>query len=198
MNTLGNGLCAANHHEDALSVQEALLSVNRRLGAPGAAIVLVLSNLAGTYQSLGRYEQALRMRREVYLVRVKFEGEEHEGTLREAYNYAAELLYLRRFDETKSVICKMMPVARRVLGDSHEITLLMRWTYATALYEDDAATLDDQREAVATLADAERIARRVLGGAPPTTVLIGRCLRASRAVLRARETPPPPSPAGSV
>ena len=115
--------------------------------------------------------------------------EEHEGTLREAYNYAAELLYLRRFDETKSVICKMMPVARRVLGDSHEITLLMRWTYATALYEDDAATLDDQREAVATLADAERIARRVLGGAHPHTVDMEQSLRKARAALRARETP---------
>ena len=66
------------------------------------------------------------------------------------------------------------------------------------MYKDDAATLDDQREAVATLADAERIARRVLGGAHPITVLIEECLRASRAVLRARETPPPPSPAGSV
>ena len=39
-----------------------------------------------------------------------------------------------------------------------------------ALYFDAAATLDDLREAVATLEDAERIARRVLGGAHPLTV----------------------------
>ena len=42
-----------------------------------------------------------------------------------------------------------------------------------------------------TLEDVERIARRVLGGAHPTTECIGRNLRDARAALRARETPPP-------
>ena len=64
----------------------------------------------------------------------------------------------------------------------------MRWTYARALCEDPAATLDDFREAVTTLEDAGRIARRVLGGAHPTTVGIERTLRAARASLSARET----------
>ena len=40
-------------------------------------------------------------------------------------------------------------------------------TYAKALYKDDkAATLDDLRDAVTTLEEMERTARRVLGGAP--------------------------------
>ena len=62
-----------------------------------------------------------------------------------------------------------------------------------ALYEDDGATLDNLREAVTTLEDTERIARRVLGGPHPTTKGIGYDLRKSRAalrdLLRARETP---------
>ena len=58
--------------------------------------------------------------------------------------------------------------------------------YAMALYRDDAATLDDLREAVETLEDAERIARRVLGGANPLTVDIEDELREARAELRAR------------
>ena len=36
-----------------------------------------------------------------------------------------------------------------------------RWNYAMALYQDEGATLDDLREAVTTLEDAGRIARRV-------------------------------------
>ena len=64
----------------------------------------------------------------------------------------------------------------------------MRWHYALALYLDPAATLDDLRETVTTLEDAERIARRVLGGAHPTTEGLVKDLRNSRAVLRARET----------
>ena len=56
-------------------------------------------------------------------------------------------------------------------------------------YVDPDATLDDLREAVTTLEVAERIARRVLGGAHPSTMGIGAALREARAALRARETP---------
>ena len=38
---------------------------------------------------------------------------------------------------------EMMPVARRILGDSHDITLGMRREYAHTLYRDDGATLAD-------------------------------------------------------
>ena len=55
---------------------------------------------------------------------------------------------------------------------------------------DDRATLDDIREAVTTIKDTERIARRVLGGVHPLTTGIERSLSLSQATLRARETPP--------
>ena len=67
----------------------------------------------------------------------------------------------------------------------------MRWIYARAIYMDDDATLDDLREAMTTLEDAERITRRVFGGAHPLTVDIEGHLGHARAALRARETPPP-------
>ena len=63
----------------------------------------------------------------------------------------------------------------------------MRWCYARALYLDDDGTLDDFREAVTTLEDASRIARRVLGGAHPLTEGIEEDLQNARAVLRARK-----------
>ena len=53
--------------------------------------------------------------------------------------------------------------------------------------------LDDIREAVATLEETERTARRVLGGTHPDTASIEEDLQKARAVLRARETPPPGS-----
>ena len=85
---------------------------------------------------------------------------------------------------------KTVPVARRALGESHELTLRVRWNYARALWRDDGATPDDLREAVTTLEDSERIARRVLGPANPATAGIEISLRNSRAVLAARETSP--------
>ena len=63
----------------------------------------------------------------------------------------------------------------------------MQWNFAIALYEDNGRTLDDLREAVTTLEDAEPTARRVLGGAHPLTTGIERCLRNARDVLEARE-----------
>ena len=46
---------------------------------------------------------------------------------------------------------KAMPVARRVLGECHEITLKVRLIFAKALYGDNGATLTDLRECVETL-----------------------------------------------
>ena len=67
---------------------------------------------------------------------------------------------------------------------------MMKQKCAQSLYRDDGATLDDLREALTTLEDSERIARRVFGGANPTTTGIETALRQAQAALRARETPP--------
>ena len=117
-------------------------------------------------------------------------GEEHEGTVHTAFNYATALLDLRRFDEGKSLLRKVIPVARRVLGESHEFTLGMRSICARTLYDDPAATLDDLRESVTTLEELDRTARRVLGGAHPTTLRNERSLRNARAILSVREVAP--------
>jgi tetratricopeptide (TPR) repeat protein len=182
MNVLGHGLTAAEHHEDALNVREAELSMRRRLGESEHNMLVAQTNIANTSRCLGRLDKASRMQRDVYSGRLKLNGEEHLETLRAAYNYANSLFDLRRFQEAKSLLRKAVPVARRVLGESHEITLQMRWLYAVALYRDPGATLDDLREAVATLEDAGRIAQRVFGGAHPIAAAIEESLRNSRAI----------------
>ena len=193
MTALGNGLYAADHSEDALSVDETRLSMMRRLGAPEANILAAQGNLAVTYQRLGRREEALSMREDVYSRRLKLFGEEHEDTLAAANNYGSTLNGLQRYAETKSLLRNTTPLARRVLGECDRLTLKIRWNYALALFRDNGATLDDLREAVTTLEDAGRIALRVLGGAHPNTTGIERALRNARAALRTRETPSPGS-----
>ena len=66
-----------------------------------------------------------------------------------------------------------------------------RVNFARALYKDDAATLDDLREAVETCEETGRIARRVFGSTHPAAVNIVANLRNAQAALRARETPSP-------
>ena len=81
----------------------------------------------------------------------------------------------------------MMPVARRVLGENDDLTLRMRNNYAYTLCKDPGATLDDLREAVTTLEETARTARRVLGGAHPLVGKVERALREARAALGSRE-----------
>tara|TARA_B100000459_G_scaffold132497_1_gene87324 strand:- start:83 stop:703 length:621 start_codon:yes stop_codon:yes gene_type:complete len=190
LSLLGNGLSAVKHHEDALVAYEAQLPMMRCIGAPEQAMLTVQSCLANTYAALGRLEKALRMERDVYSGRLKLHGEEHGATLLAANNYAISILHLGRFGEAKSLLRKTMPVARRVLGENHETALSMGKTYAMALFLDNKATLDDLREAVTTLEDVARTARRVLGGSHPLTAQFEEALRRSRAALRARETQP--------
>ena len=187
MPLLGNGLFCANHYEDALSVREAELSMERRLGASNEEILEVQNNLAGAYDVMGRRVEASNMLRDVYSGRLKLHGEENFDTIAAAHNYATTLLALKRFEEAKSLLRKMMAVARRVVGENHEITLRMKWNYAEALYSDDDATLGDLHEAVTTLEETERTARRVFGSEHPLTKGIERTLRDSRAALSARE-----------
>jgi hypothetical protein len=189
MIVLGNGISEAKLHEDALFVKEAQLSMMRRLGGSENSILIAQSNLANTYQLLKRHEEAMCLRRDVYSGRMKLNGEEHRTTLVDAFNYALSLLKANRFAETKSLMRKTIPVARRVLGENDRLTLKMRQNYARALYKDPAATLDDLREAVTTLAETERTARRLLGGAHPLITWIDADLRNARAALTTRETP---------
>ena len=66
-----------------------------------------------------------------------------------------------------------------------------RGLYARALCDDPVATLDDLREAVSTLEEIERTARRVFGSGYPTVDTFVESLQHARAALAARETPSP-------
>ena len=84
---------------------------------------------------------------------------------------------------------KVLPVARRVLGEGNDLMIRMSRTYAMALYDDEDASLDDVREAVTTLEETERIARRTFDVAHPLVENIEGALLDAQDDLRARETP---------
>ena len=143
-----------------------------------------------TYAELGHVEKGLSMERDIYSGSLKLLGEDHYDTLRAGNNYTNSLVNLKRCEEAKTFLRRPMSVARRVLGENHDLTLTMRWIYARALYYDEGATLDDLRNAVTILEDTDQTARRILGGTHPMTTGIEDDLRLSLAQLSARETPP--------
>ena len=76
-----------------------------------------------------------------------------------------------------------MPNSMLSYIDSNRSPKSSRWLFTEALYKADGATLGHLREAVTTFEEIERTARRVLGGAHPTTKGIERALQKSRAAL---------------
>ena len=194
MNALGLGLDAAEHYEEALSVKEAELAMKQRLGASENSVLATMSNLATAYKSVGRSEEALRMERDIYSIRLKVQGEEYEATIIGALNYSSCLMHLERFKEAKALLRRTIPVARRVLGESNNTTLKLRKHYVMALYNDPCLTLDDLREAANELEDLAPTALRVLGSAHPdvggmedTARRLREAVRAGETLLRARE-----------
>ena len=155
----------------------------------------VESNLANTYQEFGRKEEALRIRRDVHFGFVKQFGQENPQTLSAAQNYVGSLLELARYTEAKELLRNTTPLVQRVLGENDELTQRVKWIHAMALYSDPDATLDDIREAVATLDKLKQTFRRQLGGAHPKTVAIEGSIQEARMalLLRASETPSPGS-----
>jgi len=118
---------------------------------------------------------------------LKLGGEESIETITAASNYAATLIKLNRFEEARSLLRKSIPVARRVLGESDRLTLEMRWCYATALYQDEGASLDDRREAVATLESVAHSWKRIFGPAHPETPKVQGALKYAREALAASQ-----------
>ncbi len=62
-----------------------------------------------------------------------------------ANNYAESLRDLQRFEEAKSLLRKIMPVARRFLGESNVITIRMRSNYAIVSFNADVLHVRPQR-----------------------------------------------------
>ena len=145
---------------------------------------------------LGRLEEALPLRRDVYSGWLKLLGEEHENTFLSANNFAASLLELKRFEEAKALMRKTVPVARRVLGEDHHLTLSLRWIYANTLSrspsmsasEGATCTVADLSEAVMTLESVAVSYKRVMGISHPETSKVQIALNRTRTMLaRARE-----------
>merc|ERR1712032_241731 len=108
-------------------------------------------------------------RRDVYSGTVKLKGKEHVDAIRECGNYALNLLELRRFGEAKKLLRKTMPVAQRVLGNDHDVTLSIREDLCHATLN-GGSSAEEKREALQMLEDTVAVIRRVMGPAHPDTL----------------------------
>ena len=170
MTALGNGLFSAQRFEDALSVREAELSMERRLGASEDDILVVQTNLATCLNNLGRLDEALAMERDVYSRKKKVFGLADPSTIIAGNNLVHSLIMSGQYAEAKTLSRKLVSQCRRVLGPEDNWTLYVRQNYAETLYKDTTASRADILQGVVMIEDVARVRRRVFGPRHPDTV----------------------------
>ena len=169
MSVLGSGLDEAGHHEDALAVQEAELSLLRRLRASEKQMLVVQSNLSTTYANLGRTDDSLRMDKAIYASSLRLYGESHGETLNAALNLSIALYSANSATESKTLTRRLLPLARRALGADSDTCLRLAHAHVIAVMKCAASSRDELAFAERLLNDTVRRFRRVLGIAHPGT-----------------------------
>ena len=187
MSVLGNHLPPSN---ESLMVLEALLDGQKRHaiqvgGQPAERNVVITQNtISACYEALGRYDDALRLDREVYASAVRLFGPTSTHTLGLALGLVQSLIKTKNYAEARTFIRERMEESRG-LGDEHQVNLKLRHGLSRAIVRDgDITSRETLEEAEKILADLLRTTRRVLGPAYPEVVEQERELKLTREWIR--------------
>mmetsp|Transcript_16704 Transcript_16704/g.47697 ORF Transcript_16704/g.47697 Transcript_16704/m.47697 type:complete len:275 (+) Transcript_16704:1179-2003(+) len=187
MNLLGAGLSEAYHFEDALTVLEAELAMKRRLGSSEQNILVAQTNIALCYYKLGRHQEALDLRREIYARGLAL-GVPSKDLFIDVLNLSWSMKECGLCAESKSFLREQLPAARRALGADHDTVIQLRWQHADALRLSDGASRDDVVEAVTLLEELSRTTQRIYGTSHPLANDIRNALGWARETLAAFDT----------
>ena len=147
------------------------LPLERRRGAPEEAVLATQNNLATTYYELGRLEQALSLRRDIYSghLRGRDLGPLHHNTLGAALNLSTSLVDAGNYAEARAFMRDQMELARRAFGADHPVTLDFQWGYSRAFTLDKDVSAEQLAEVATTLEKTLEISQRVCGREHPRT-----------------------------
>ena len=186
MTELGNGLSAAGYAEEALSVKEAEVSMLRRLGGSRNILISAKANLSACYEVLGRDEETLELRREVWAY---FEPQSPcQNKFLSAINLSVSLRNQGRCEEAKSLLRKVLPEALRLHGPDHDTTLVIRRALVRTVFQDPESSLAELRQAEADFSDVCRRARRIFGASHPESAACEWLMGQLKAKIAARDS----------
>ena len=109
------------------------------------SVFIAQSNVAGCLDSLGRFEEALVLEREIYARHVAKFGVLHEGTIVSGLNLSITLNKSKRWGEGLQFVRDLLPEARKLLGADHDATLDLNQNLAAAIVNGSNGTRDDLR-----------------------------------------------------
>ena len=138
-------------------------------------ILIAKSHIAGCYEQLGREDDLLNTRREVYLGMVELRGTSDYTTILAANQLMGALFKYDHSAEAMELLEKTIPQAERALGPDASVTLDLRWNYGYLSFSElrppwDERTRKKEAQIKADLADLLQRKRRVLGSAHPNVL----------------------------
>ena len=184
MGALGGALRSSGRCAEAIPVLEAELALRRRhFSRSEQGILGTIANLANCHCDLGRDDEALALRREVYAGMVAVYGVSHERTILNGCNLGISLNNLALWDEALPLLRQLLPAARQLLGADNDVTLDIKLNLAHVLYNVPESSRDDLLEAETIMQGVVQRRRQVFGPAHPRTLLAERALSRARAKL---------------
>ena len=143
MGVLGDAL-VRSRSEEALPVLEASLALTRRYWSRDEkSILCAQSGLANCLNRLRRHDEALVLQRDVYARFVAIKGLSHERTILAGSNLVGSLNNLKLWNESKPLLCDLLPAARQSLGSDHDLTLGLHYSLAVALVNNPGRTREN-------------------------------------------------------
>ena len=124
---------------EALAIYEACLAEGQRRG-DYEGILKFRSSIAICLEELGRSEEALRIKMEIYTQHVKILGTCHESTLIAALNLSQGLITNGNCTAAAKFLRDRMPEDRRVFEKEDVMMLRFRDNYALSLFKSKTAT----------------------------------------------------------
>ena len=135
------------------------------VGEEDPKTLMAQNNYAAALCGLGRYEDALKIQREVYEKRKKALGEENADTLRVQSNLAYTLDQLGRHEEALQVLRTVYELRRKALGVEDPETVMTQIMLAGMLFN-----LEQYKEALKHQKEVYEKRKRLLGAEAPETL----------------------------
>ena len=109
-----------------VELSEAVGVIEDVLGADHPVTLTVRNNLAGAYESVGRFGEAIELYEQVLAERERVLGADHPDTLAVRNNLAGAYKSVGRFSDAIDAWEKLLPDCQRVLGLEHPLTKLVQ------------------------------------------------------------------------
>ena len=110
------------YHKSEISLLKVMEISKKILGSEHLGMTIIYSNLAGLYESQGRYKEAEELYKKAVSVDEKILGENHKDTAINYNNLAGLYESQGKYKEAEELYKKIISIDEKILGENHEDT----------------------------------------------------------------------------